>query len=541
MDNYVRIFDTTLRDGEQSPGATMTSAEKLDVARALARLGVDIIEAGFPAASPDDLEGVRQIAVEVGQPNTARPRPPLICGLARASKSDIDKAWEAVKPAARPRIHTFLATSEIHMRYKLKMDREQVIERVSEMVAYARGLCEEVEFSPEDAGRSDPEFLYLVLGEAIKAGATTLNIPDTVGYTTPDEFGALIAGILTNTPEIVNCVVSVHCHDDLGLATANTLAGLRAGARQAEVTVNGIGERAGNTSLEEVVMALHTRRPAFNLITGIDTTQIMRASKLVSNYTGFVVPPNKAIVGSNAFAHEAGIHQDGMLKHQQTYEIMRPETVGVTQTRLVLGKHSGRHALKTHLSDLGYALSEAELDKAFARFKNLADKKKVITDADLEALVADEFYQPHEVFTLDGLQVTCGTMGMPTATVRLRGPDGQVRTHAAIGTGPVDASYKAIDAIVQAPSTLLEFSVRAVTEGIDALGEVTVRIQGTNGSSHLLNAQKEVEQPRTFGGHGAETDIIVASAKAYLMALNKLLVATGKYGATEKAATAVPA
>ncbi len=541
MDNYVRIFDTTLRDGEQSPGATMTSAEKLDVARALARLGVDIIEAGFPAASPDDLEGVRQIAVEVGQPNTARPRPPLICGLARASKSDIDKAWEAVKPAARPRLHTFLATSEIHMRYKLKMDREQVIERVSEMVAYARSLCEEVEFSPEDAGRSDPEFLYLVLGEAIRAGATTLNIPDTVGYTTPDEFGALIAGILTNTPGIVNCVVSVHCHDDLGLATANTLAGLRAGARQAEVTVNGIGERAGNTSLEEVVMALHTRRPAFNLITGIDTTQIMRASKLVSNYTGFVVPPNKAIVGSNAFAHEAGIHQDGMLKHQQTYEIMRPETVGVTQTRLVLGKHSGRHALKTRLSDLGYALSEAELDKAFARFKNLADKKKVITDADLEALVADEFYQPHEVFTLDGLQVTCGTMGMPTATVRLRGPDGQVRTHAAIGTGPVDASYKAIDAIVQAPSTLLEFSVRAVTEGIDALGEVTVRIQGTNGSSHSLNAQKEVEQPRTFGGHGAETDIIVASAKAYLMALNKLLVATGKYGATEKAATAVPA
>ncbi len=537
MDNYVRIFDTTLRDGEQSPGATMTSAEKLDVARALARLGVDVIEAGFPAASPDDLEGVRQIAVEVGQPGAGRPRPPIVCGLARTSKHDIDQAWEAVKQAAHPRIHTFLATSEIHMRYKLKMDREQVIERVAEMVAYARSLCEDVEFSPEDAGRSDPEFLYVVLEEAIKAGATTLNIPDTVGYTTPDEFGALIAGILQHTPGIANCIVSVHCHDDLGLATANTVAGIRAGARQAEVTVNGIGERAGNTSLEEVVMALHTRRLAFNLVTGLDTTQIMRVSKLVSNYTGFVVPPNKAIVGSNAFAHEAGIHQDGMLKHQQTYEIMRPETVGVTQTRLVLGKHSGRHALKTRLNELGYALNDAELDKAFTRFKNLADKKKVIADADLEALVADEFYQPREVFTLDGLQVTCGTMGMPTATVRLRAPDGKVHTHAAIGTGPVDASYKAIDAIVQAPSTLLEFSIHAVTEGIDALGEVTVRIQGTNGN-HSLNAQKEVEQPRTFGGHGAETDIIVASAKAYLMALNKLLVATGRYGEPEKAAEA---
>jgi 2-isopropylmalate synthase len=526
MDNYVCIFDTTLRDGEQSPGATMTSAEKLDVARALARLGVDIIEAGFPAASPDDLEAVRQIAVEVGQPAAQRPRPPVICGLARASKSDIDKAWEAVRGAARPRIHTFLATSEIHMRYKLRMDREQVIDRVIEMVAYARSLCADVEFSPEDAGRSDPDFLYVVLAEAIKAGATTLNIPDTVGYTTPDEFGALIAGIVQNTPGIENCIVSVHCHDDLGLATANTLAGIRAGARQAEVTVNGIGERAGNTSLEEVVMSLHTRRPMFNLATGIDTTQIMRVSKLVSNYTGFVVAPNKAVVGSNAFAHEAGIHQDGMLKHQLTYEIMRPETVGVTHTRLVLGKHSGRHALKTRLKDLGYDLSEAELDKAFERFKNLADKKKTITDADLEALVADEFYQPREVFTLDSLQVACGTMGMPTATVRLRGPDGRLHTQAAIGTGPVDATYKAIDAIVQSPTTLLEFSVHAVTEGIDALGEVTVRIQGRNGA-RTMDAQKEMIQPRTFGGHGADTDIIVASAKAYLSALNKLLVSNG--------------
>jgi len=535
MDNYVRIFDTTLRDGEQSPGATMTSAEKLEVARALAKLGVDVMEAGFPAASPDDLEAVRRIAVEVGNP-TDGSRPPIICGLARASKNDIDKAWEAVQHAARPRIHTFLATSEIHMKYKLKMDREQVLDRVIQMVGYARSLCEDVEFSPEDAGRSDPEFLYLILGEAIKAGATTLNIPDTVGYTTPDEFGALIEGIIKNTPGIENCIVSTHCHNDLGLATANTLAGIRAGARQAEVTINGIGERAGNTSLEEIVMALHTRRPVFNLATGIDTTQIMHVSKLVSNYTGIVVQPNKAIVGANAFAHEAGIHQDGMLKNQLTYEIMRPEMVGVTQSRLVLGKHSGRHAFKTRLSELGYPLNETDLDKAFERFKALADKKKTITDADLDALVADEFYQPSEVFVLDGLQVACGTMGMPTATVRLRGPDGATHIQAAIGTGPVDAAYKAIDAIVQAPSTLLEFAVHAVTEGIDALGEVTVRIEGTNGY-HSLNAQKETERSRTFGGHGADTDIIVASAKAYLAALNKLLVVTGKYGSAETPAT----
>lgn len=534
-DNYVRIFDTTLRDGEQSPGATMTSVEKLEVARSLARLGVDIIEAGFPAASPDDLEAVRRIAIEVGNPIDGA-RVPIICGLARATRSDIDKAWQAVRGAKQPRIHTFLATSEIHMQYKLKMDREQVIDRVIEMVSHARSLCPNVEFSPEDAGRSDPEFLYVVLGEAIKAGATTLNIPDTVGYTTPDEFGALIAGIIQHTPGIENCVVSAHCHDDLGLATANTLAGIRAGARQAEVTINGIGERAGNTSLEEVVMALHTRRPIFKLTTGIDTTQLMRASKLVSNYTGIVVQPNKAIVGANAFAHEAGIHQDGMLKHQLTYEIMRPEAVGVTQTRLVLGKHSGRHALKTRLAELGYALNDVELDTAFARFKELADKKKTITDADLEALLADEFDRPREVFTLDGLQVACGTIGMPTATVRLRGPNDQLHLQAAIGTGPVDACYKAVDAIVDVPITLLEFSVHAVTAGIDALGEVTVRIQGKNGH-YTLDAQTEVEQPRTFGGHGADTDIIVASVKAYIAALNKLLIATGKYGQAETSAT----
>jgi 2-isopropylmalate synthase len=527
MNSYVRVFDTTLRDGEQSPGATMTSAEKLEVAHNLARLGVDIIEAGFPAASPDDLEAVRRIADEVGNPPPDNPnaKVPIIAGLARASRDDIAKAWEAVKGAHSPRIHTFLATSDIHMKHKLRMDREQVIERVSQMVAYAASLCADVEFSPEDAGRSDPEFLYVVVGEAIKSGATTLNIPDTVGYTTPEEFFNLIDGIVRNTPGMRDDItISVHCHDDLGLATANTLAGIRAGARQAEVTINGIGERAGNTSLEEVVMALKTRHPVFGLQTGVDATQLSRLSKLVSNYTGILVQPNKAIVGANAFAHEAGIHQDGMLKHSLTYEIMRPEDVGVSQTRLVLGKHSGRHALRSHLAELGHSLDEPELDRAFARFKKLADRKKVVTDADLEALIADEFYQPREFYLLHGLQVSCGTMDMPTATVRLRGPDGKVHTQAAVGTGPVDAAYKAVDGIVNVPNTLLEFNVHAITEGIDALGEVTVRIQGKNGH-HTMDAQTEVEYPRVYGGHGADTDIIVASAKAYINALNKLIIA----------------
>lgn len=525
--NYVRIFDTTLRDGEQSPGATMTSAEKLEVARSLARMGVDVIEAGFPAASPDDLEAVRRIALEVGRPNPGDPnaKVPVVAGLARANKNDIDKAWEAVQEAAKPRIHTFLATSTIHMKYKLKMDPEDVIQRVAEMVGYARSLCADVEFSPEDAGRSEPEFLYVVLGEAIKAGATTLNIPDTVGYITPDEFFALIDGIIKNTPGMhAGITISVHCHDDLGMATANTLAGIRAGARQAEVTINGIGERAGNTSLEEVVMALKTRKPVFNLETGIETQQISRVSKLVSNYTGIVVQPNKAIVGANAFAHEAGIHQDGMLKHQTTYEIMRPEDVGVNQSKLVLGKHSGRHALRSRLAEMGHSLDELELDKAFARFKELADRKKVITELDLEAIIADEFYRPRDVYYLDGLQVTCGTIGMPTATVRLKGPDGKVHVHAAMGSGPVDAAYKAIDAIVKMPNTLLEFNIHAITEGIDALGEVTVRIKGENGL-HTMDAQSEQVYQRVFGGHGADTDIIVASTKAYLNALNKLIIA----------------
>ncbi|HQR08493.1 MAG TPA: 2-isopropylmalate synthase [Gemmatales bacterium] len=387
--DYVRIFDTTLRDGEQSPGATLTSPQKLEIARALARLGIDVMEAGFPAASPDDLEAVRTIAKEVGHKTVDGREPPIICGLARTTKNDIDQAWEAVRHAAKPRIHTFLATSEIHMKHKLKMERHEVMKRAEEMVSYARSFCNDVEFSPEDAGRSDPAFLYEVLALVIRAGATTLNIPDTVGYTMPEEYGALIAGIIKNTKGIDNCIVSVHCHNDLGLATANSLAGIRAGARQAEVTINGIGERAGNTALEEVVMALHTRKPLYNLRTGIDTTQIFRLSQMVTEHTGIVVQPNKAIVGANAFAHEAGIHQDGMLKNATTYEIMRPESVGVTKTNLVMGKHSGRHAFKARLEELGHVLADQDLDAAFSRFKTLADKKKNILDADLVSLVRE--------------------------------------------------------------------------------------------------------------------------------------------------------
>ena len=523
--NYVRIFDTTLRDGEQSPGATLTSNEKLEIARGLARLGVDVIEAGFPAASPDDFLGVQRIAQDIGNAPDGETAP-VICGLARATKKDIDAAWEAIRPAAKARIHTFLATSPIHMEHKLRMEPDEVVERVAEMVAYARSLCGDVEFSPEDAGRSEPEFLYRVLEAAIQAGATTLNIPDTVGYTTPDEFHDLIAGIIKHTPGIEDVVVSVHCHNDLGLATANTLAGISAGARQAEVTVNGLGERAGNTSLEEVVMTLHTRRPVYGLETGVDTTQITRVSRMVSNYTGMPVQPNKAIVGANAFAHEAGIHQDGMLKHNSTYEIMLPSTVGLTRSRLVLGKHSGRHALKTRLSELGFDLDQDELNEAFKRFKKLADKKKTVTDADLEVMVEDQIYQAKQIYSLDGLQVACGTMGLPTATVRLCGPEENLHIQAAIGTGPVDAVYKAIDEIVRVPNTLLEFSINAVTEGIDAIGEVTVRLKPENGSiPRRTSPQSGRRHARSFGGYGADTDIIVASAKAYLSGLNKLIVA----------------
>ncbi|MDP6587615.1 MAG: 2-isopropylmalate synthase [Anaerolineales bacterium] len=534
MTKYIRFFDTTLRDGEQSPGATLTSSEKLEVARQLARLGVDIIEAGFPAASPDDLAAVQGIANEIGREDSLTKlgeeykHTPIICGLARASEQDIDAAWEAIQSADHPRIHTFLATSEIHMRHKLRMDPEEVIDRVKHAVAYAKQLCDDVEFSPEDAGRSQPDFLYTVLEQAIKSGATTLNIPDTVGYTTPDEFGALIAGIVANTPGIEKVILSVHCHNDLGMATANTLAGIRAGARQAEVTINGIGERAGNTSLEEVVMTLQTRKSIFELEHSIDTTQIVRTSRMVSNYTGIVVQPNKAIVGANAFAHEAGIHQDGMLKHEETYEIMRPETVGLSQSKLVLGKHSGRHALRVRLQELGYELSDKDLKDVFNRFKRVAEKKKVITDADIEVLITDEINQPIEVFKLQDVQVVCGTLGLPTATVRIVDPNGLLIEHASIGTGPVDACYSAIDHIIELPNELTEYNVNAVTEGIDAIGEVTVRIQIDSekvSAPKRLSPQREQMQYRSFGGHGASTDIFVASARAYVNALNKAIEA----------------
>jgi 2-isopropylmalate synthase len=523
--NTVRIFDTTLRDGEQSPGATLTSDEKLEVARLLARLGVDAIEAGFPAASPDDLEAVKRIALTVGSEVTiGRPlaTPPIICGLARANAKDIDKCWEAVRGAKHPRIHTFIATSPIHREHKLRMSKEQVLTKAREMVAYARGICADIEFSPEDAGRTEPEFLYEVLAAVIEAGATTLNIPDTVGYTLPHEFGALIAGIVKHTRGIEKAIISVHCHNDLGLATANTLAGIVNGARQAEVTINGIGERAGNTALEEVVMTLATRQAILGLQTHIDATQLCKASKLVSARTGMLVQPNKAIVGANAFAHEAGIHQDGMLKNESTYEIMRPESVGATKSLLVLGKHSGRHAFGVRLRELGFALTEEALEAAFTRFKTLADKKKNITDADLEALASDEQARREELFSLDAVQVTCGSTGLPTASVRLRTPDGSLVTSAAIGTGPVHAVFTAIDQLVQAPAELIEYSINAVTEGIDALGEASVRVKCTAHNNSRVNAQQTVTQS-VFHGHAADTDVLVASTKAYLAALNRLL------------------
>ena len=525
-EQYVRMFDTTLRDGEQSPGATLTSEEKLEVALALSRLGVDAIEAGFPAASNDDLCAVQTIAERVGttpvegRPN---PHPPIICGLARAREADIERAWEGVRLARYPRIHTFIATSPIHREHKLRMTREQVLAKTREMVTFARSLCPDIEFSPEDAGRTEPEFLYEVLALAIECGATTLNIPDTVGYTLPHEFGALIAGIKQHVPGIDKAVISTHCHNDLGLATANTLAGILAGARQAEVTINGLGERAGNCAIEEIVMALRTRRLALALETGIDTTQITRTSKLVSMRTGISVQSNKAIVGANAFAHESGIHQDGMLKHQETYEIMRPETVGAVKTRLVMGKHSGRHAFAVRLRELGHSLDDAALEKAFDRFKTLADKRKSITDADLEALAEAEAEGHEEFFALEALKVACGSRGPATALVCLKGPDGVV-TNEGAGTGPVDAVFKAIDALVQAPSELVEYSVHAVTEGIDALGQVSVRV-AARGEDAKPNPQYEHAQPRIFHGHGAETDIIAASAKAYVAALNRLLAA----------------
>ena len=537
MDDYVRVFDTTLRDGEQAPGCTMTREEKLEVARQLARLGVTIIEAGFPAASSGDWDAVHAIAEEVGAPGG-----PTICGLARANPQDIRTCWTAIEPAARRRIHTFLATSDIHLEHKLRMSRGEVLRTVGDMVAYARALCDDVEFSPEDAGRSDPEFLYQVLTAAVESGATTLNIPDTVGYTAPEEYAALITGIRRNVPGIEDVVISTHCHDDLGLAVANTLAGVRAGARQVECTINGIGERAGNASLEEIVMALHTRRQFYGIWTGINTREIARTSRLVAACTGVHVPPNKAIVGANAFAHEAGIHQDGILKNRLTYEIMNAETVGLDGNLLVLGKHSGRHAFRKHLEDLGYALDDEELRHVFARFKEVADKKKVVDDRDIEAIVIGETRRPPAIWEVDLVQISCGTHVTPTATVRLRGPGGAMRTHTAEGTGPVDAVCQAIDRIVGEPSELVEFAVNAITEGINAVGEVTVRLKERDSDVRKpgLDSGRIVatgdQRPQVFNGYGVHVDVLVAAAEAYVAALNRMLHARQEAAINDRSA-----
>ncbi|XP_022735709.1 2-isopropylmalate synthase 2, chloroplastic-like isoform X2 [Durio zibethinus] len=481
--NYVRIFDTTLRDGEQSPGATLTSKEKLDIARQLAKLGVDIIEAGFPAASKDDFEAVKAIAKEVGNAVDEKGYVPVICGLSRCNEKDIETAWEAVKYAKRPRIHTFIATSGIHLEYKLRKSKEEVLDIARTMVRFARNLgCKDVEFSPEDAGRSDRDFLYEILGEVIKAGATTLNIPDTVGITMPSEFGQLIADIKANTPGIENAIISTHCQNDLGLSTANTLAGACAGARQVEVTINGIGERAGNASLEEVVMALKCRGEHVlgGLYTGINTRHIVMASKMVEDYTGLHVQPHKAIVGANAFAHESGIHQ------------------------------------------LGYELDDEQLGNIFWRFKAVAEQKKRVNDADLIALLSDEVFQPEVVWKLNDLQVTCGTLGLSTATIKLTGADGREHVACSVGTGPVDSAYKAVDLIIKEPVTLLEYSMNAVTEGIDAIATTRVLIGAEKGhiSTHALTGELVY---RTFSGTGAGMDIVVSSVKAYIGALNKML------------------
>ncbi len=500
----VIIFDTTLRDGEQAAGGSMNIQEKLEIARQLDALGVDVIEAGFPISSPGDFESVKLIAKEV--------RRPIICGLARAHPKDIDRAWEAVKDAKHPRIHVFVSSSDIHLMHGMKKTREEILQLARDMVARAKGYTEDIEFSPMDASRTEPAYLYQILELAIDAGATTVNIPDTVGYAIPEEFGRLIEGVFQHVPNIKKAVVSVHCHNDLGLAVANSLEAVRRGARQVECTINGIGERAGNASLEEIVMTIKTRSDLFKLATNIDTTQIYKTSRLVSELTGFPVQPNKAIVGANAFRHESGIHQDGVIKMPITFEIIDPKTVGIPSSTLVLGKLSGRHAFRERLAELGYKLEEAEFNRVFQLFKELADKKKHVTDRDIESLMAEEKRTISDFYHLDRIQVSCGDRGIPTASVILTKPNGESFAEAAIGTGPVDATFKAIDKIVKVPNTLTEFSIKAITEGIDAIGEVLVRIESEGIS---------------YTGRGADTDIIVASAKAYVNALNRLISAKG--------------
>ena len=504
IEDKVMMFDTTLRDGEQSAGIGLTLDEKLEIARQLERLGVDIIEAGFAASSPGDFEAVSAIAREL--------RRPVIASLARCVPGDIDAAWEAIRGAERPRIHTFISSSDSHLMDLLRKNPEEVLDQAVSSVERARRLCDDVEFSPMDATRTDIEYLYRMLEACIAAGATTVNIPDTVGYALPSEFAERIRLIRNNVPNIDKAVISVHCHNDLGNAAPNSIAAIVEGARQVEGCINGLGERAGNASLEEVIMTIETRGDALGVSTNIDTRQIYRTSRLVSDITGFPVQPNKAIVGANAFRHASGIHQDGVIKARTTFEIMDPQSVGWPSSSLVLGKLSGRAGLRSRLDELGFKLDQQQLDEAFRAFKTLADRKREVTDADLMSLMSSQRRQQdvEQVYRLDHVQVTCGTQEIPTATVRLVNPEGETETDAATGTGPVDAVYQAINRIVGVPNTLSEFRVDAVTEGIDALGDVTIRIR-QNGNA--------------FVGRGSDTDIIVASAKAYMNALNRLLAA----------------
>lgn len=498
MTRTIRIFDTTLRDGEQSPGASMNLEEKVMIAKQLARLGVDIIEAGFAYSSPGDFEAVRQIARQV--------EGPTICSLARARPEDIDRAWEALKGAPKVRIHTFLSTSDIHLKHQFRMTRKEALKRAVEMVERARGYVSDVEFSPMDASRSDVTYLCEVIEAVIAAGAGTVNIPDTVGYATPQEFGQLIATIRKKVKNSRKAVISVHCHNDLGVAVANSLAAIATGAGQVECTINGIGERAGNASLEEIVMGLRTRKDFYKADTKIRTEEISKTSRLVSQITGMVVQPNKAIVGANAFAHTSGIHQDGLLKEKSTYEIMRPESIGLGQMQLVMGKLSGRHAFRKRLEELGYKLTEEEINLAFDRFKRLADQKKEIFEEDLETIISEQIRRIPERYVLKTLFAQSGTGQVPTATVELA-IDGQLVKQTGTGDGPVDAAYRTIAAMIGTKSRLLQYIVKAITGGTDAQGEVSVRVE---------------EAGKTTSGNGADTDIIVASAKAYLNALNKL-------------------
>lgn len=500
MSDRIYIFDTTLRDGEQSPGVNLNMREKLEIARQLERLGVDIIEAGFPIASKGDFEGVKAIAENLTEP--------VIAALARAVTKDIDRAWEAIQNAKRPRIHTFIATSPIHMQYKLKMEPEEVLAQAVAMVKYARNLCEDVEFSAEDATRSDRKFLYRVIEAAIDAGATVVNIPDTVGYLMPNEFGEFIADIKNNVPNIDKAIISVHCHNDLGLGVANSLAGIENGATQVECTINGIGERAGNAAMEEIVMAIDTRADYLKYTTGINTKAIYRTSMLVSNLTAMHLQPNKAIVGSNAFAHESGIHQHGVLKHRETYEIMTPESIGLKQNSMILGKHSGRHAFEDRLKELGYiSLDREEIDEAFEKFKDLADKKRHVLDRDIEALINQKAIEVPQVYELLYFHISSGNTLLSTSTVKLRSKEGEIQ-EAACGSGPVDATFKAISRATKLDVELEDYSLRAITSGADALGESTVRVRKNGG---------------VFVGRGISTDILEASAKAYVNAINKML------------------